>query len=329
MQARSMVFRQANVPSLEEVTLPPMGPGDAVVKIHFSGISAGTESSIINGSRTHNGTFPLVSGYMASGIVEAVGEEVSDLKVGERVVSSSTRIEGLNAVWGGHTSRHVSSAASLTRLPANVDLRDAAMWILPRVGLHGTDVAGVSARDVVLISGQGLIGQFFSQWARVKGARVVALEPCARRAALARELVGATVLNPCEEGLEEKVLEACGGIWPTICVEATGNKNLIEQTTRFLRRDGAKMVFLSWYPGRIELDFSCFHHHGATAYFPMGDGSQATGQRVLEGLADGQIRIGEALTETYVWQQADAVFRRVAEGDRELIGAVIDWRTCE
>ncbi len=325
-EAKAVVWRTAGHPRLESVQLPEPGAADVVVRIAYSGVSIGTEHSVISGARTHNGTFPLVSGYMAAGLIEQVGADVVNLKPGDRVVSWGTRFEaGLNSVWGAHCSRHVCAAASVTPVPAETDLRDASMWVLPRVGLNAVTLAGISETDTVVICGQGLIGQFFGQWAVARGARVIVVEPDSRRAALARRYVTPDVLNPLEDDVAKAVERLTRSQWPTVVVEATASKTLIGQATGLIRRMHARLVFLSWYPGDIAIPFGELHNHEVTAFFPTGAGSDETGRAVLEGLARGTIHMGENLTDCVPWTDSEAAFRRVCEGDRSIMGMVIDW----
>jgi 3-hydroxyethyl bacteriochlorophyllide a dehydrogenase len=326
MQSQAIIFHEANRPSLESVTLPEAGPSDVVIEIHYSGISAGTETSVITGARTHNGTFPLVSGYMAAGEVLSVGKEVRDIAPGDRVVSWGSRLASVNAVWGAHVAHHICDSSSVTRVPDEVPLSQAAAWVPPRVGLHAVEVAGISEEDTVLVSGQGVIGYFFALWARLRGAKVIALEPDANRGEIARRQGSITVIDPTAPSLDESVFTAGGGRWPTVVVEATGNKALIPQTLRFIKNTGTRAVFLSWYPGDITLDFGRLHNQEVTAFFPTGAGSNETGLSVLDALANKKLDMEEPLLEIFPLAQAEELFARVARNDRSLMSAVIDWR---
>lgn len=327
MQSPAIVFHRANQPSLEDITLPPAESTDVTIQIHYSGISPGTENSIINGARTHNGTFPLVSGYMAAGHILSVGSDVKNLSPGDAVISWGSRMEGINPVWGAHSSHHICTSASVTRIPEGVPLWQAASWVPPRVGLHAVEVSDIREGDIVLISGLGVIGFFFAQWARLRGARVIALEPDAYRADLARRQGNLTVIDPNETHLEDKVFAACGHSWPTVVVEATGRKTLIPQTLRFIKNTGTRVVFLSWYADEITLDFASLHNQEATAFFPSGAGSDATGLKVLTALADKTISVDPPFLQIYPLHQAEELFSLMSQGHRGLMSAVIDWRS--
>lgn len=324
-RALAIVFREANKPTLEEVAIPDPKPTEAVVRTWYSGVSIGTESSIFSGVRTHNGTFPLVGGYMATGVVEEVGDEVARVKPGDIVVGGGGRLESeVNSVWGGHMSLKTMNAASLTPLPDGADPKEAALYVLMKMGLSGASVSGVNEEDRVLIFGQGLVGQFCGQFARNRGARIVTVEPSERRRALSKKYVTPDVLDPSDPSLDARIEEITEGQGPSVVVEASGSAEVITQASRHLR-DGGRFVFLGWYPGEIGLVYHHFHAAAATAHFPMGGGGLEATRAVLDCLASGKLVVGDNLTDVVPVADAPQGYQRIIDGDRSIMGMVIDW----
>jgi threonine dehydrogenase-like Zn-dependent dehydrogenase len=265
---------------------------------------------------------------MSSGIVEAVGKAVRDIKVGDRVVGGGQPLQGgANSVWAAHSAFTLRPASLLLKVPDGCEMTAAALWVLPRVGLNALSMANLTEKDTVLVSGQGLIGQYFARWARNRGVKLIVIEPDKYRAALSAKYVGAPVLDPLADDLEEKIAALTDGQWPSAVVEATASKKLIGQAVKFLRRPHAKMIFLSWYPGEISFDFGVFHRNEVTAYFPMGAGEVAnTGRATLAAFAAGALALGDNLSAVYEYRDAARCYERVAAGDRSLMGVVFDWR---
>lgn len=92
MKTRAAVLRQIGLPapyadtrplSIEEVELAPPGPGELLLRIHAAGLCH-SDLSAINGDRPW--PMPIVIGHEAAGEVMAVGDGVSDLRVGDHVV---------------------------------------------------------------------------------------------------------------------------------------------------------------------------------------------------------------------------------------------------
>ena len=89
---KQLIFTAPNVTELLEVDVPAMGENDVLVKIERSSISAGTERANLVGDPSVSGAsapkvkFPRTVGYSSSGVVEAIGANVTRVKVGDRVV---------------------------------------------------------------------------------------------------------------------------------------------------------------------------------------------------------------------------------------------------
>ena len=326
MKTKAIVFRKANSPTLEELELPPLRADEILLKTSYSGVSIGTGSSIFSGVRTHNGTFPLVGGYMATGVVEKVGADVIDFAPGDRVAGGGVRLEDeVNSVWGGHSSRQLIKASMAVKVPEKTEMSEGAMFVMPSVGLNAIRMAEVNEQDTVLISGQGLIGQFFGQFAKNRGAKVIAIEPNEFRRALSKQYVTPYALDPFGDDVAAAVAEITDGRGPSVVVEATASAALIDNATRFLREDG-KMVFLSWYPGKISIDFSYLHNNAVRAFFPTGAGNAETWRATLACLGDGAIVFGKNMTDLLPYEKACDGYRRIIDGDKSIMGTAFDWR---
>jgi len=325
MKAKAIVFREANKPALEELELPEMTPDEMLVKISFTGVSIGTEQSIFRGARTHNGTFPLVGGYMASGIVEQTGANVTEFTPGDRAAVSGARLDGeVTSVWGGHTSMQIINKDMAVKIPDETKMHEAAMFVMPGVGLNAIRMVEICEQDTVLISGQGLIGQFFGQWARARGAKIITLEPNEVRRNLSKKYVTQYALDPLNDNVEKIVEEITSGLYPTVVTEATANKKFVGEATKYLR-DNAKMLFLSWYPDMIDIEFAHFHNYAIRAYFPTGAGDNETTRATLDCLGGGSITFGDNITDLLDYEKACEGYQRIIDGDKSIMGMVFDW----
>jgi bacteriochlorophyllide a dehydrogenase len=326
MKTKAVVFRKANSPELEEFEVPSLNADEILVEIEYSGISIGTERSIISGERTSNGTFPLVPGYMASGTVLEIGTKVSKYKIGDKVCGLGNRIEGeINSIWGAQASIQVLAEANCHKIPEGVSMKQAAIFILPGVGLNAASMAEITEQDTVLISGQGLIGNFFGQWCRARGAKVITIEPDPVRADISRQYVTEHVLNPFDGNLDEQIVEISDGK-VNVVVEATANKNLIDNASRFLNMNmDSKMIFLSWYEGDITLKYEDFHNNQVKAYFPTGGGNYIAQGAVLEGFASGCLK-ADSMIKTVSPTESLDIYKKICAGDNSLLAVTINWK---
>lgn len=96
MKVRQIVFTRPSVVELLEKEIEAPKADEVQVRLAVSTISSGTErANLIGDPNVNTNTpgavvFPKVLGYSSSGVVEAVGENVSDFKIGDRVAMSWT-----------------------------------------------------------------------------------------------------------------------------------------------------------------------------------------------------------------------------------------------
>lgn len=156
-----------------EIERPRAAPGHVVIEVAYAGVNPadwkGREGWL---ARYFDYQFPFVLGFDAAGVISEVGEGVTDLAVGDRVVAASN--QGLGE--RGSYAEFVHAAAERTvRLPDHVGLKEACT--LPTAGMTAYEAtldngrAGPEGR-VFVHGGAGGTGSFAIQLARMAGARV-------------------------------------------------------------------------------------------------------------------------------------------------------------
>ena len=78
LTGKALIAEPDGVFRLAEVETAPVGKDDIAVRALWSGVSIGTEFAVLTG-KLDWGSFPMVTGYMATGVVVSVGAEVSRL----------------------------------------------------------------------------------------------------------------------------------------------------------------------------------------------------------------------------------------------------------
>jgi NADPH:quinone reductase-like Zn-dependent oxidoreductase len=157
----------------EDVDEPTPGPGEVRIRVaatSFNPVDAGIRGGLLRD--VFPVALPHVPGIDVAGTVDALGAEVTDLRVGDAVVGF------LPLVADGASAEYVVAPAELlAAAPTTIPLADAAA--LPAVGLTAWqalfDHAGVGAGQRVLVNGAGgAVGGYAVQLAKRAGAEVVA-----------------------------------------------------------------------------------------------------------------------------------------------------------
>lgn len=161
---------------LVEVPVPELGPTDVLMKVWAAGV-CGSDLNIEND--THFYRAPVTLGHEYSGVVVEVGREVKRVKVGDKIVSD------IEAPGGWLGVELDGSYASFMRIPECVvhvcppDMPlDAAALVEPVTGgmLHCLQERNtINAGDFVVVVGPGPMGILAVQFAKIRGARAVAL----------------------------------------------------------------------------------------------------------------------------------------------------------
>jgi threonine dehydrogenase-like Zn-dependent dehydrogenase len=250
----------ADVGRLEVVERPVPrveSDGDVVLDVEACGI-CGTDLHILSVPPGHPATVGVVLGHEFTGVVADAGNVATGLAAGQRVVVAPNVSCGVCAACrrgarnqcerftthgvfaDGGLAPHVRVPAVACH-PISADLpADVAALAEPlSTVVHGARQAGVFPGDVALVLGAGPVGLMFVALLTLGGADVVAVEPSAERAALARRLGAVDVVPP--DGAERAVRAASGGLGADVVVDAVGTQ--LRAALRLARAGGRIVLF--------------------------------------------------------------------------------------
>jgi len=217
-------------------------------------------------------TYPRVMGHEYSGVIAAVGEDVTGRAVGDRVVSVGRRAcgeceacvagryeactdrRGPGFTGDGAYAEYLTVPAdSCMTIPVELSFEEAAVAQPFSIAYHA--VAGraeVSAGDVVLIQGCGPIGLGAMMHAKARGAVVVSSDPVAYRRVLAASLGADAVADPYADRVSEVVASLNHGAPADIVIECVGSSqdDTIPEAVRCVRDGGLVVVVGSFAADR-------------------------------------------------------------------------------
>lgn len=167
---------------LQSAPDPTPGPGQALIRMTAAAIH-NHDLLTVSGDYGFTPDLPAPSGTEATGVVEAVGEGVTNVTVGQRVAG------GAFGVWA---EKYVANAAGLVPVPDAVNDEAAAQLVsMPMSALALLDSLDVSEGDwIVQNSAGGTVGRLVAQFARGRGVNVLGL---VRRGAGVDELAAAGI----------------------------------------------------------------------------------------------------------------------------------------
>jgi NADPH:quinone reductase len=190
---------------------PLPGPGEVRVRVHWSGVNPSDVKSR-GGLRAAQMPFPRVVPHSdGMGVIDALGEGVPKLRLGQRVWlwnAAWGRPNGTAAQWVVLRQDMAVPLPDATSDEAGACLGIPAMTALHAMLAHG----GVAGQRVLVAGGAGAVGHYAIQFARLLGARqVLASVSSPQKAALAQAAGADAVINYRDEPLAARVREATLG----------------------------------------------------------------------------------------------------------------------
>ncbi len=154
-----------SVLKIAELPTPIPGKGEALVQIKAAGVNY-IDIYMRTGRYAHE--LPFTPGFEAAGVVTAIGEGVSEVKVGDRVAYAE--------VLGSYAEYNVVPATKLIPLPNNLSFEEGAAFPLQAMTAHYLlhDYYHINSGDSVLVhAAAGGVGLLLVQWLRHLGATVI------------------------------------------------------------------------------------------------------------------------------------------------------------
>ncbi|WP_128374467.1 S-(hydroxymethyl)mycothiol dehydrogenase [Streptomyces cavernae] len=350
-QVRAVVARGKGAPvSVETIVVPDPGPGEAVVKVQACGVCH-TDLHYREGGISDE--FPFLLGHEAAGVVESVGEGVSEVAPGDyvilnwRAVCGQCRACRRGRPWYCFSTHNAGQRMTLTDgtelspalgIGAFAEKTLVAAGQCTKVdpaaspaaaGLLGCGVmAGIGAAintgqvgrgDTVAVIGCGGVGGAAIMGSSLAGAaKVIAVDIDDRKLQTARKLGATHTVNSKDADAVAAIQELTGGFGADVVIEAVGRPETYRQA--FYARDLAGTVVLVGVPTpemKLELPLlDVFGRGGSLKSSWYGDCLPSRDFPMLIDLyLQGRLDLDAFVTETIALDEVEKAFERMHHGD--------------
>ncbi|SOD62622.1 S-(hydroxymethyl)mycothiol dehydrogenase [Streptomyces zhaozhouensis] len=350
-EVRGVIAPGKNEPvRVETILVPDPGPGEALVRVRTCGVCH-TDLHYRQGGI--NDEFPFLLGHEAAGVVESVGEGVTEVEPGDFVVLNWRAVCGQcraclrgrpQYCFATHNAKQPMTLTDGTPLSPALGIGAFAELTLvasgqctkvdpeaspAAAGLLGCGVmAGIGAAintgqvgrgDSVAVIGCGGVGGAAIMGARLAGAaKVIAVDIDDRKLSIAEGLGATHTVRSGENDPVAAIRELTGGFGADVVIEAVGRPETYEQA--FYARDLAGTVVLVGVPTpemRIDLPLlDVFGRGGALKSSWYGDCLPSRDFPMLIDLyRQGRLDLDAFVTETIALDQVEQAFDRMHEGD--------------
>jgi NADPH2:quinone reductase len=220
--------------TLADIPVPTLKAGEALVKVRASGINF---IDVYYREGRYKTELPFIDGQEGAGIVEAVGEGVSEFKPGDAVVWCH--------VLGSYAEYAAVPLAMLVHVPQNLDLKLAAAVMLQGMTAHylAHSTFPLKSGDTALVhAAAGGTGLLLTQMASQAGARVIATVSTEEKANLAREAGAAEVILYTQADFEAETKKLTDGRGVDVVYDSVG-RTTFDKSLNVLRPRGMMVLY--------------------------------------------------------------------------------------
>ncbi|MEU6251427.1 S-(hydroxymethyl)mycothiol dehydrogenase [Streptomyces sp. NPDC047043] len=350
-EVRAVVARKKGAPvSVETILVPDPGPGEALVQVQACGVCH-TDLHYREGGI--NDEFPFLLGHEAAGVVEAVGDGVTEVAPGDfvvlnwRAVCGSCRACRRGRPWycfathnatqpmtltdgtqlspalgiGAFAEKTLVAAGQCTKVQATASAAAAGLLGCGVMAGFGAAVntGGVGRGDSIAVIGCGGVGMAAIAGAQVAGAsKIIAVDVDERKLEWAGKFGATDTVNSAKADAVAAIRELTGGFGADVVVDAVGRPETYEQA--FYARDLAGTVVLVGVPAperTIELPLlDVFGRGGALKSSWYGD---CLPSRDFPALIDlylqGRFDLDGFVTEKIALDEVEAAFEKMHDGE--------------
>jgi NADPH2:quinone reductase len=201
-----------------DVDLPAPGPGEVAIDVAAAGVNF-ADTLIVAGKYQEKPQTPFSPGFEIAGTVTAVGEGVSHVGVGERVMAVLSK--------GGYAESAIAPGAAVFPIPETLDFVTAAGFPITYGTAHGALVwrAGLKAGETLVVHGAaGGAGLAAVEVGKALGARVIATAGGPEKLEVARRHGADEVIDYREEDVRVRVKELTDGAGADVVFDPVGGK---------------------------------------------------------------------------------------------------------
>jgi alcohol dehydrogenase len=344
---KALIFHGPGQISVEQVSIPRPGPGEAVIRVTLTTI-CGTDLHILKGE------YPvkpgLIIGHEPVGVIHELGVGVTDYAVGDRVLVGAITPCGqcnycLSGDWSqcggpiggwkfGNTINGAqaeyllvpSAQANLAKIPD--DLTDEQVVLLADIastGISAAESGEVKIGDTVAVFAQGPIGLCATAGAKLKGAGlIIAVESDPVRSAMAKRMGADIVVDHTKSDAVAEIRRLTGGKGVDVAIEALGTQATFESALRVLRAGGT-LSSLGVYSGKLAVPLEPFaaglgDHKIITTLCP---GGKERMRRLMELVRHSRLDLRPLLTHTFPLDRITEAYKLFGERREGVIKVAI------
>ena len=317
---------------------PELKKDQAIIKIKRIGI-CGTDLHAFEGTQPYF-NYPRILGHELAGeLVEfdnapgfQTGESVSFIpyfNCGECIACRNgkpnccTKMQVCGVHVDGGMAEYLSVPSSSLLHGEGLSFDELALVEPLAIGAHGVRRAAVEKDEFVLVIGAGPIGLGTMEFARIAGARVIALDINEQRLQFCKEkLKVAYAVNALAPDVIEQLKEITNGDMPTVVIDATGSLKAINNAFQYMAH-GARYVLIGLQKGDISFSHPEFHKREGTL-MSSRNATKQDFEHVITSMKKGEVKPTTYITHRVGFDNVKEEFESWLNPARGVIKAIVE-----
>lgn len=333
---RRVVIAGPKQVEIEEVALRQPGPTEVLVRVRASALCTFEQRAYLGNDVRF---YPLLGGHELAGIVEAIGTDVVNVDVSDKVAISAIdrcgncyscrRGYGCENVWfkkpkaerpkgplgpAGLATHKIAEEYQIYKLHPDTDLVQAALTEPLACVLRSIKRAQIQPGETVVIVGGGVMGILHVMLAKGHGANVIVSEPDAKRRDAALTFGATHTIDPTAGDFAEQVRALTGGRGADVIVIAATPRTVVEESVAALDHGGRLLVYSRIYPKGepISVDPNVFHDKEIMLTGTISQ-SREDFQQAAEMIGTGAIDLMPVISATYPIDDITSAFESAVD----------------
>jgi NADPH2:quinone reductase len=305
---------------LEFVDYEPKDPGPQEIRVRNHAIGLNYIDTYFR-SGLYPAPLPSGLGTEAAGVVDAVGSEVTQFKVGDRVAHAGGPL-------GAYSELHVLPAAAVVKLPDSITFEQAAAVMLKGLTVQYLlrQTYRVEAGETILFhAAAGGVGSLACQWAAALGVKLIGTVSSAAKAQRAKALGAWETIDYSREDVAARVLELTGGKKCPVVYDGVGKDtwetslDCVEPRGLLVSFGNASGAVSGVNLGVLSQKGSLYVTRPTLATYAVPGALQGMADELFEMIASGKLKV--EISQQYALK--DAAQAQTALAARETVGSTI------
>jgi len=323
----------------EERDQPELKPGYALIKIKRIGI-CGTDLHAFEGTQPFF-TYPRVLGHELAGELIAANDAPPGFEPGQAVTfipyfncqvciacrmgkpNCCTQIQVCGVHTDGGMAEYLQVPSRLLVHGEGLSFDELALVEPLAIGAHGIKRADVQPGEFVLVIGAGPIGLGIMEFARIAGAKVIAMDINEQRLDFCKtKLKVDYTINALNGNITEQLQEITNNDMPTVVIDATGSQKAINNAFLYLAH-GGRYVLVGLQKGDLIVSHPEFHKRESTL-MSSRNATRADFEHVISSMKKGLVDPTNYITHRVNFDQVKQDFNQWLDPKNGVIKAIVE-----